>query len=344
MKNNTLLYATIALCISGIAHADTQKFNKKDSFTPFVGLKSGMQWMKDSSYKGSAPSSPVFGVFSGLQFNNGLSWDVGYQNHGKMNAKSIDVKLSLIETAVKYDWYLQKNISLYSRLGGVYWDMKKEGMKKGGMSKRGMSPLIEGGISYTVSDDWNVSAGYQYIDSIGGAGDLGTYDSNALVVSLSHSFGHTSTPTVKKTVTPPAKPIVVKKQKKAPVKPIVVKKKKVAHEIIFRLSANFKPNRANIKMTPAFLALLDKLKKQPSQYIHVTGYTDSIGSYAYNKKLSKRRAFAVTKALVAGGINKNRIITKGRGESNPIASNMYKTGRIKNRRVDIYLSSFDKIH
>jgi outer membrane protein OmpA-like peptidoglycan-associated protein len=67
----------------------------------------------------------------------------------------------------------------------------------------------------------------------------------------------------------------------------------------------------------------------------VTGYTDSVGSDAYNLRLSERRANTVREALVAEGIAADRITTKGMGESNPVASNDTAAGRAQNRRVDI---------
>ncbi len=67
----------------------------------------------------------------------------------------------------------------------------------------------------------------------------------------------------------------------------------------------------------------------------VTGYTDSIGSDAYNLRLSERRAATVRDALVADGIAESRITTKGMGKANPVASNATEEGRAHNRRVEI---------
>ncbi|MES1943702.1 outer membrane protein A precursor [Salinisphaera sp. PC39] len=69
--------------------------------------------------------------------------------------------------------------------------------------------------------------------------------------------------------------------------------------------------------------------------VHVVGHTDSTGSDEYNQKLSEKRASAVAKYLSSQGVSSSRMVTWGRGESEPIASNDTKAGRARNRRVDI---------
>lgn len=64
-----------------------------------------------------------------------------------------------------------------------------------------------------------------------------------------------------------------------------------------------------------------------------TGHTDSIGSDAYNMKLSERRADAVKDYLVSQGVDGNRIRTEGMGERQPVADNTTSAGRAENRHV-----------
>ena len=65
------------------------------------------------------------------------------------------------------------------------------------------------------------------------------------------------------------------------------------------------------------------------------GHADSIGSDAYNQRLSLRRAEAVKKFLVSKGVEANRVYTEGKGEKSPVADNKTNEGRAKNRRVEV---------
>ena len=81
--------------------------------------------------------------------------------------------------------------------------------------------------------------------------------------------------------------------------------------------------------------LVGKVKGINLEVIIAVGHTDSVGSDAYNQKLSVRRAEAVKSYLVSKGIEKNRLYTEGKGEKQPVADNKTKEGRAKNRRVEI---------
>ncbi len=81
--------------------------------------------------------------------------------------------------------------------------------------------------------------------------------------------------------------------------------------------------------------LVAKLSGTDIEVIVATGHTDSVGSDAYNQKLSLRRAQAVKAFLVSKGIPPARVFTEGKGERQPVADNRSREGRAKNRRVEI---------
>lgn len=81
--------------------------------------------------------------------------------------------------------------------------------------------------------------------------------------------------------------------------------------------------------------MADIMKKYPENVLTVNGYTDDTGTSRFNEQLSKQRAEAVKRSLVADGLPGNAIATEGLGPSKPVASNDTADGRQKNRRVEI---------
>jgi OOP family OmpA-OmpF porin len=77
------------------------------------------------------------------------------------------------------------------------------------------------------------------------------------------------------------------------------------------------------------------LRENPSLKVEIDGHTDSTGSAAFNQTLSEQRAKAVLEYFVSKGISRGRLIAKGFGPSNPVASNVTAEGRAKNRRVEL---------
>jgi len=81
--------------------------------------------------------------------------------------------------------------------------------------------------------------------------------------------------------------------------------------------------------------LVAKLNGVNVEVIIAVGHTDSIGTDAYNDKLSVRRADSVKAYLVSKGIESNRVYTEGKGKKQPVADNKTAAGREKNRRVEV---------
>jgi outer membrane protein OmpA-like peptidoglycan-associated protein len=89
-------------------------------------------------------------------------------------------------------------------------------------------------------------------------------------------------------------------------------------------------------LKPGAFAEIDRiagvLNQFPQTVVRVEGHTDSKGSEVYNQELSERRANAVKNALVQRGVNAQRVVALGYGESMPISSN-----DALNRRVNVVI-------
>ena len=122
---------------------------------------------------------------------------------------------------------------------------------------------------------------------------------------------------------------------------VVVETVAVKEETIVVRDVHFEFNSA--KLTAADKDKLNviaaRLKKDAANaQLKVTGYTDSVGSDAYNLKLSKERAQSVVEYLIASGIPRNQFASvTGAGESSPVASNQTPEGRAQNRRTEIQI-------
>lgn len=85
--------------------------------------------------------------------------------------------------------------------------------------------------------------------------------------------------------------------------------------------------------------IADVLKDVRGRTISVEGHTDSVGTAAYNKKLSLRRADSVARELSYNRIPDQQLRVRGYGEGTPIASNNTEAGRSRNRRVEVVIEN-----
>jgi len=135
---------------------------------------------------------------------------------------------------------------------------------------------------------------------------------------------------------PPAPRPAVAPPPPAP-KPAPEKPKPVAEKVTLAADVLFDFDKAVLK--PEGKSKLDDLATKVTainlEVVIAIGHTDSVGSDAYNQKLSVRRAESVKAYLVSKGVEPNRVYTEGKGEKQPVASNSTKDGRQKNRRVEI---------
>ncbi len=116
-----------------------------------------------------------------------------------------------------------------------------------------------------------------------------------------------------------------------PPPPPVVRKRIVLRGVTF----DFNQSLIRDDSRPVLDEARDALNANRDLLVVVEGHTDFIGSDEYNEALSIRRAEAVYRYLVNGGIAPERLSVVGYGESRPVADNETESGRAQNRRVEL---------
>jgi outer membrane protein OmpA-like peptidoglycan-associated protein len=112
-------------------------------------------------------------------------------------------------------------------------------------------------------------------------------------------------------------------------------------DLILNMPGNVTFKTASADLNANFFDVLDSvslvLKEFDKTLVDVEGHTDSDGTDEYNQQLSMNRANSVGSYLKSHGVNGQRIVTMGAGESRPIASNGTPQGKQQNRRVELKL-------
>ncbi|MDF9798453.1 outer membrane protein OmpA-like peptidoglycan-associated protein [Catalinimonas alkaloidigena] len=104
-----------------------------------------------------------------------------------------------------------------------------------------------------------------------------------------------------------------------------------SQEMLFQLNSAEIQN----KFQNTLNIVIETLRQNPSLKAEIVGHADDTGGKDYNLKLSIDRAIEVKQFLVENGISERRIITYGKGSTQPVSDNQTPEARQKNRRVVI---------
>ncbi|MCX7561626.1 OmpA family protein [Sulfitobacter sp. F26204] len=113
-------------------------------------------------------------------------------------------------------------------------------------------------------------------------------------------------------------------------------------EILSRTGNIYFPSgsaRHDAKSEPLLNSLAGIIARCPNMVIEVGGHTDSVGSEATNQSLSEKRAESVKRYLISRDLDPTVLVSKGYGESSPIATNETRKGRWANRRIEFKVLS-----
>mgnify|MGYP006282519947 CR=1 FL=1 len=119
--------------------------------------------------------------------------------------------------------------------------------------------------------------------------------------------------------------------KDIPLQPIKEGEKIILRNVFYETDSFKLKTESRVELNKVYQLLTEN----PSLRIEISGHTDNVGTDAYNRELSMKRARSVYTYLVEKGIDAARLEYKGYGEEEPIATNQTPSGRAQNRRTEL---------
>lgn len=294
----------IAIAVALAGFATVAQAAPKDN-TWYAGAKLGWSQYHDTGFihnDGPTHENQLgAGAFGGYQVNPYVGFEMGYDWLGRMPYKGDNIngayKAQGVQLTAKLGYPITDDLDVYTRLGGMVWRADTKSNVPGGPSTKdhdtGVSPVFAGGIEYAITPEIATRLEYQWTNNIGSVG-------------VSYRFGQQE-----------AAPVVAPAP--APAPEVQTKHFTLKSDVLF----NF--NKSTLK--PEGQQALDQLYSQLSNLdpkdgsVVVLGFTDRIGSDAYNQGLSEKRAQSVVDYLISKGIPSDKISARGMGESNPVTGN-----------------------
>lgn len=321
----------IALVVAGLAAASVAQAAPQEN-TFYAGVKAGQASFHDGISKNSVIASKLganygynrnsftYGVFGGYQILNrdnlGLAVELGYDDFGRAKARQAGKTVAKhtnhgTHLSLKGSYEVLNGLDVYGKAGVAlvrsdykFYDAANGARKHAdGRHSLRTSGLFAVGAEYAVLPELAVRLEYQWLTRVGKYRTQETNNSSvdynpwigSINAGVSYRFGQGAAPVV-------AAPEVVSKT--------------------FNLNSDvtFAFGKANLK--PQAQAALDGIYGEIAQVnsakVAVAGYTDRIGSDAFNVKLSQQRAETVANYFVAKGVSADAISATGYGKANPV--------------------------
>ncbi|MGC7559391.1 porin OmpA [Pasteurella sp. PK-2025] len=333
MKKTAIALTIAALAAASVAQAAPQ------ANTFYVGTKAGWASFHDGLKQfdntknkdgfGVNRNSVTYGVFGGYQITDNFAVELGYDDFGRAKLR-LQGKTVAKHTnhgshlSLKASYPVLTDLDVYARVGAalIRSDYKLYG-ENGQRAKEHslkVSPVFAGGVEYAILPELAARVEYQWVKGVGKLkinGHQMDYSPSigSVTAGITYRFGQGA-------------PVVVPE--------VVSKKFTLSSDVTFAFNkANLKPEAQNV-----LDGIYGEIAQLKSASVGVVGYTDRLGSDAYNLKLSQRRADTVANYLVSKGVAPQAISATGMGEASPVTGN--KCDAVKGRKALIACLADDR--
>lgn len=329
--------SVIALAVSGLAIASVQAAPQPN--TVYVGAKAGWASFHDGVNQFDAKknngqdfginrNSVTYGVFAGYQITNFLAVEAGYDYFGRVrgndtfedgkNRRAAKHSAHGASISLKGSYPIVAGLDVFGRVGAAlvrsdyYNQPEVEHKSREKAHNLKTSLVLAGGLEYAITPSLAASVEYQWLSRVGNLDKAlrkervtdtnfqYSPDVGSVNAGLTYRFGQQV-----------AKPV------EAP--EVVTKNFAFSSDVLFDFGkASLKPQAA-ASLDAAHAEINTLGLANPS--VQVNGYTDRIGSDAYNLKLSQARAETVANYVVSKGVNPANVTAVGYGKANPVTGN-----------------------
>lgn len=247
-------------------------------------------------------------LFTGYHFNEHFAAELGYQYAGRGNTEGSRYENQGATLSSIARVPLTETVALFLE-GGAYW-VHTDGL---GATDTEISPLAGAGMTFKISDEWDLQARYRYMWHVAelpaGADRYNANQSVATLEAIYHPFRG-------RDVKPVPAPAPVLKGESVPVAESVEKHFTLSSDVLFDFGKH--------RLKPEGVAALNTLYQQIRDFqptdgqAMIIGYTDHIGSRARNLTLSEARARTVADFLIGKGIVASKVAIEGRADANSV--------------------------
>ena len=276
--------------------------------TAYVGVRGGWAHMDmDSTDWSSADDKDAvgYGIYAGYNLTSWAAIEAGYNYfdgfsfNDKDERKSYDFDVHGPEAALRLAFPLGPDGSDIYLRGGAMWATVDA--EHGDETYHEIAPFVGAGVQYAVTKNIDVRVGYDYYFDVIDGEDNPDTDIGLLYAGLQYTFGGA-----------------------APVAPVAPVPQTVTENFTLDAATLFPFDGSSLceEGVKAVNSVVDSVaaKNIQNAAYDVKGYTDRIGSEAYNQTLSEKRAQAVADQLQAAGVAPEQLTVTGMGEADPVST------------------------